>query len=131
MQLTKPRNIPISPFSKHTYEAIAELQKTNLEYTRVANGWFSDYYGMPYYKTHLHPWINVLNMEKKWAVVPGDGTARANYITTQDMAKCFARLMDLEAWEPITSVVGDDLSLNEVVALAEEVRGKSFTPVIC
>lgn len=90
----------------------------------MANGWFSDYYGMPHYRTHLHPWINVLNMERKWAVVPGDGSASVNYITTQDMARCFARMMDLERWEPITSIVADELSLSEVVALAEEVRGE-------
>lgn len=118
------RHISLNPIAKHTFQAIDLLKTTNLEYTRLANGWFSDYYGMPHYKTHLHPWINVLNMERKWAVVPGDGTARANYITTQDMARCFAKLMDLERWEDVTSIVSDELSLNEVVRLAEEVRGK-------
>lgn len=69
----------------------------------------------------------MLNMEKKWAVVPGDGSARANFITTRDMSRLFARLMDLERWGKITAVVGDELTLGEVVELAEEVRGK-FQP---
>jgi hypothetical protein len=79
---------------------------------------------MPHWKTHLHPWINVINMEKKWAVIPGDGTARAHFITTQDMARLVARLMDLQAWSKVTTIVGDNLSLNEVVELAERTRGK-------
>lgn len=37
-----------------------------------------------------------MNLEKRWAVVPGDGAAKANFITPQYMAQFVARLMDLE-----------------------------------
>ncbi|PTD06915.1 hypothetical protein FCULG_00005724 [Fusarium culmorum] len=47
-----------------------------LVYTRIANGWFLDYYGMPHWKTNLEPWLNVLNMESKWAAIPGDGVSK-------------------------------------------------------
>jgi hypothetical protein len=100
------------------------LNETDLEYTRIANGWFLDYYGMPHWKTYLNPWINVINMEKRWAVVPGDGTAKANFITTQDMARFAARLMDLKSWSPITSIVAQTMSFNELVAMAEKVTSK-------
>lgn len=69
-------------------------------------------------------------MEKKWAVIPGGGSARVNYITTQEMARCFAKLMDLDNWEPITSIVADELSLVEVVELAQEVRGNSIALLV-
>lgn len=125
-RLTRPtRHIGLNPIAKHTFEAIEELDKTDLEYTRVANGWFSDYYGLPHWRTHLHPWINVVSMEKKWAAIPGDGSARANFITTRDFGKFFGRLMDLEKWCKISIVVGDELSLNELVELAEKTRGSS------
>lgn len=99
-----------------------------MEYTRVANGWFSDYYGMPHWKSHLHPWINVLNMTKKWAVVPGDGSVEATFITTQDMAKCVTRIMDLEEWPKVCCIASETLSMNELVKLAESARGKHSSP---
>lgn len=113
----------MTPFAKHTYEAIDELDKTDLEYTRIANGWFLDYFGMPHYQTRLDPWINVINMEKKWAVVPGDGSARASFITTQDMARFVARVLDLKTWSPFFSIIGHEMAINELVALAEKIRG--------
>ena len=121
------RHIDINPIAKHTFEAIEELEKTELEYTRIANGWFLDYFGMPHYKTRLEPWINVINMEKKWAVVPGDGSARATFITTQDMARFVARLLDLKKWPLVCSIVGQEMTLNELVALAEKIRGMIIT----
>ncbi|GKT52828.1 NmraA like family protein [Colletotrichum tofieldiae] len=110
----------------YAFEAIDELEQTNLEYTRVVNGFFLDYYGMPHYKTHLQPWINFINLEKKWAVIPGDGSAKANFITSQDMAKYIARLMDLSNWSKVSSIVAETLSISELLALAEETRGSGF-----
>ncbi|OHW90185.1 NmrA-like family protein [Colletotrichum incanum] len=102
------------------------LRTKNLEYTRVVNGFFLDYYGMPHYKTHLQPWINFVNLEKKWAVIPGDGSAKANFITSQDMARYISRLMDLSKWSKVSSIVAETLSISELLALAEEIRGSRF-----
>lgn len=79
---------------------------------------------MPHWKTYLHPWINVLNMEKKWAVIPGDGSAKVNLITTQDMARFVARLMELQHWSPVSSIFGQTMSLEDLLRLAETVTGK-------
>lgn len=95
-----------------------------MEYTRVANGWFSDYYGMPHWKSYLHSWVNVLDMSKTWAAVPGDGSAEATFITTQDMAKCVARIMDMDEWPKVCCLASETLSFNELVKLAEDARGK-------
>ena len=68
-------------------------------------------------------------MERAWAVVPGDGTAKANFITSQDMSRFIARLMDTESWDEVSSIVVETLSIEEVVRLAEDVRGMSLKPV--
>lgn len=117
------RHIEISVLAKYTYEAIDALEQTDLEYTRVANGWFIDYYGMPFWKTHLHPWINVVHMEKKWASIPGDGSVKATFITSQDMAMYVAHLMDLEKWSKVTLIDGETLSMNQLLEIAQEARG--------
>ncbi|VTT57826.1 unnamed protein product [Fusarium fujikuroi] len=71
---------------EYTFEAINELEKTNLIYTRIANGWFLDYYGMPHWKCNLEPWINIINMKSKWAIIPADGNIQASFLTSQDMS---------------------------------------------
>ncbi|TEA19650.1 Oxidoreductase BOA1 [Colletotrichum sidae] len=127
--LHKREQVAHFPMAKYTFEAIDELDGTDLEYTRVVNGFFLDYYGMPHWKTHLHPWINFVNVEKKWAVIPGDGSAKANFITTQDMARFIARLMELDKWSKVSSIVADTLSISEVLEIAERVRGTNFNVV--
>ncbi|RMJ18542.1 hypothetical protein BHE90_000414 [Fusarium euwallaceae] len=119
-------DIELSPLARYTFEAIDELEKTQLTYTRIANGWFLDYYGMPHWKTHLEPWINVMNVEKKWAVIPGDGSVKASFITSQDMSRFVARLMDLEKWSKVSPIFANTLSFSELVEMAEKARGCKF-----
>ncbi|RSL60467.1 hypothetical protein CEP54_006779 [Fusarium duplospermum] len=119
-------DIELSPLARYTFEAIDELEQTQLTYTRIANGWFLDYYGMPHWKTHLEPWINVMNVEKKWAVIPGDGSVKASFITSQDMSRFVARLMDLEKWNKVSPIFANTLSFNELVEMAEKARGCKF-----
>lgn len=85
-----------------------------------------DYFGMPHWKTSLHPWINILSMEGKWAVIPGDGTASATFITTQDLGHFVGRLMDAPVWDKESTVVGNEIQFNKLVELAEEIRGKLY-----
>ncbi|KAF9774463.1 hypothetical protein IL306_007541 [Fusarium sp. DS 682] len=119
-------DIELSPLSRYTFEAIDELEKTNLTYTRIANGWFLDYYGMPYWKCNLEPWINIVNMKSKWAIIPGDGNVQASFLTSQDMSRFVARLMDLEKWDKISAIRANTLSFNELIAAAEKARGTKF-----
>lgn len=118
------RDIELSPLARYVFEAIDELEKTKLAYTRIANGWFLDYYGMPVWKSHLEPWINILNMKSKWAVIPGDGSIQCSFITSQDMSKFVARLMDLPKWNTVSAITGNTLSYNELVEMAEKARGE-------
>lgn len=80
---------------------------------------------MPHGKTHMEPWINVVNMEKKWAVIPGDdGNVKASFITSQDMSRFLARLMDLDEWNKVSAIRANTLSFNELVEIGEKARGK-------
>lgn len=75
---------------------------------------------MPHWESSLHPWINVLNTEETWAVVPGDGTAAATFITTQDLGSFFGGLMDLTEWPKASSIVGIETSFNDLIALVAD-----------
>lgn len=120
------RDVEIAPWWGYTFEAIDMLEKTSLAYTRIANGWFLDYYGMPHWKTNLEPWLNVLNMESKWAAIPGDWSVQASFVTSQDMSRFLARLMDVDKWDQISAIRGVTLSLDELLHIAEKARGKLF-----
>lgn len=99
------------------------MEKTDLEYTRVINGFFLDYYGIPHWPTHLKPWTNSVSVEGKWAVIPGDGTSRGHFITSRDMADMVARMVDLPKWNKLTSIVGEELTFLQIAEIAERVRG--------
>jgi len=115
-----------NPFAAHVFDAIAAIEKTNLEYTRIVNGWFLDYYGMPHWPTHLHPWNSIVNVAEKWAVIPGDGTGEATFITTRDLARFISGLLHLSNWEEVTCIAGDTVSFNALLELAQKVRGCEF-----
>ncbi|KAG8672384.1 hypothetical protein FPOAC1_005651 [Fusarium poae] len=119
-------DIELSPLSRYTFEAIDMLEKTSLTYTRIANGWFLDYYGMPHWKSNLEPWINVVNMKSKWAAIPGDRSVQASFITSQDMSRFVARLMDIEEWDRISAIRGITLSFDQLLQTAEKARGAKF-----
>lgn len=62
-------------------------------------------------------------MKDKWAVVPGDGTASATFITTQDLGRFIGRLMEAPEWDKESTVVGNEMQFNKLVTLAEKTRG--------
>ncbi|KAM0350613.1 hypothetical protein ACHAPU_003099 [Fusarium lateritium] len=119
-------DIELSPLTRYTFEAIDELENTNLTYTRIANGWFLDYYGMPHWKCNLEPWINILNMKSKWAVIPESRSTQASFLTSQDMSRFVARLMDLEKWDKVCAIRANTLSFDELVEAAQNARGSKF-----
>ncbi|PCG89916.1 Hypothetical protein PENO1_101940 [Penicillium occitanis (nom. inval.)] len=49
----------------------AELRKTTLEWTRVSNGFFPDYYGSPRVKTHLPTITFAVDIASREAALPG------------------------------------------------------------
>ncbi|THX80309.1 hypothetical protein D6D04_04656 [Aureobasidium pullulans] len=106
-----------------------ELRKTNLEWTQVHNGYFMDYYGLPHLKSHLTPPPFAIDVDNKAATIPGSGDDKMVFTYTYDVARFIAEVLTLPKWDEITTIVGDRVTLNEFVQLAEEARGTKFNVV--
>ncbi|GME39309.1 phosphoserine aminotransferase [Neofusicoccum parvum] len=89
---------------------------------------FMDYYGMPHLKTHLRALVAFIDVEHRKAAIPGDGNAKVVFTLTGDLAKFVVALLDLptEKWPRSAMVVGDRLTLNELVEMAEKIVGNKF-----
>ena len=118
-----PRHISYIPTAKWAFDALRVIETTSLKHTRVVNGMFLDYYGLPHWKSYLKPWVNAVNVQRKWAVIPGDGEMPVSFITTQDLGRFVARLMDLKEWPRVSCFAGVTASFNEILKLAEAARG--------
>ncbi|KAH7215628.1 hypothetical protein DER44DRAFT_856163 [Fusarium oxysporum] len=102
------------------------LEKTDLEWTAVVNGFFLDYWGAPNLKTYLDPLTIVLDIPARKAAIPGNPNQPAVFTYTKDVAKFTAKLLTLEKWEPVSYIIGDRLTWKEFSQLAEEVTGDKF-----
>ncbi|KAL6406666.1 hypothetical protein AUP68_09467 [Ilyonectria robusta] len=114
----------------HGYQhvaAYAELEKTNLEWTAFNIGWFLEYFGMPHVKTCIQQTTFVVDMAGKSASIPGDGKQKMTFTYSLDVAKFVIAALDLPKWDRDTIVIGDKMTWEEFVKLAEEARGEKFT----
>ncbi|EEY16168.1 conserved hypothetical protein [Verticillium alfalfae VaMs.102] len=112
---------PIAASKLAFFEA---LDKTQLEWTVVANGFFLDYWGFPHVKSYLQPITLVLDLAANRAAIPGSGNTPVIFTYTRDVAKFTAKLLTLDKWEPESYIIGDKVTWNEFVKTAEQVRGK-------
>ncbi|KAK2873348.1 hypothetical protein FQN49_002422 [Arthroderma sp. PD_2] len=85
-----------------------------------------DYWGMPNARTHLKPLAYAVDIPNGRALIPGDGNNVITMTYSYDMAKFLVRLLDQEAWSEIAFIGGDDLTFNQLLSLAEELRGMKF-----
>jgi hypothetical protein len=74
---------------------------------------------------HLNPLKFVIDVESGTAQIPGTGDAITGFTEISDVGRGAAAACALEsAWEPKTGwMVGDVCSYNDVLKIAEEVRG--------
>jgi hypothetical protein len=89
----------------------------------VSNGFFLDYYGIPKVKSYLQPFVFAVDMANNTAAIPGSGDTPVVFTHTFDMAKFVAALVGQADWPERSIIVGDKKTWNEVVAIAEEVKG--------
>ena len=59
------------------------------------------------------------------AAIPGDGNMPVVFTHTSDMGKFVAASLDLKGWAHVSVVIGDKVTMNEVVKMAEEAKGES------
>ncbi|KAF4946630.1 hypothetical protein FSARC_14148 [Fusarium sarcochroum] len=122
-------NVEKLPSTGMKAQTIAELDKTDLEHTSFYVGFLTDFYGTPGIKTYMSPVIMVLDLVHNMAPIPGSGNTPVVFTHTFDVAKYVALALDLEKWEPGHHVVGDKLTWNEFVKIAEEAKGTKFKVV--
>ncbi|EJP63771.1 nmrA-like family protein [Beauveria bassiana ARSEF 2860] len=110
----------------HKLDAQKELARvTDLETTYFLIGTFMDYWG-PAEKTRLAPFPVVLDIPNNMAAISGSGDTPVVFTHTIDVAKFVAASLALTDWDPVTYIMGDKLSWNQVVKLAEAARGREF-----
>ena len=100
------------------------VRKSGLEYTIFETGIFMNYLavGTPGLG-HLKPIKFLFDVENGTAQIPGDGSAYMVYTSAEDVGKFVAASLDWEKWPEYSQMIGDRLTLSEVLKLAEAVRG--------
>lgn len=79
---------------------------------------------MPKVKSYLTPTTIVIDVASAKAAIPGSGNVPAVFTYSQDVGRFVAALLSLQSWENESYVIGDRLTWNEFLKLAEDVRGK-------
>lgn len=121
------RNVRDDPIRLYACKADVEdaVRASGLEYTVFANGMFMNYLasgtaGVGYIK----PWQAVVDVQNCTAGLPGDGNNTIVMTRAEDIGAFVAASLDLPKWPEMSRMSGDRLTWNEIVALAEKVRGE-------
>lgn len=96
----------------------------NLEWTLFYVGFFMDYFGMPNLPSYLAPLVVLIDIPGNTAAIPGEGNTPVTFTHTSDLGKFVAASLDLQKWDRVSVVIGDKMTLNEAVTLAEQATGK-------
>ncbi|KAF2733018.1 NAD(P)-binding protein [Polyplosphaeria fusca] len=100
-----------------------------LEYTLWQPGLFVNYLTAPYQTTtHIHQLEIPFDFQNRRALVlDGGDESRINWITVQDMASIVVKAIDFEGeWPVVSGILGTELSIAQLIALGEKVRGGTF-----
>ncbi|KAJ5977274.1 hypothetical protein N7501_000616 [Penicillium viridicatum] len=116
--------LPIDPSIQYWLDAADSLKASDLQYTRVVPGFFMDYWGMPHVQTHLQPFTFGIDISSGTAAIPGDGNNVICMTYTYDMATYLVKALDLDEWPEFTVIVGDEVTYNQVLGMAEEFTSK-------
>ncbi|KAK7705968.1 hypothetical protein SLS57_009885 [Botryosphaeria dothidea] len=120
-------NTPLMPYFHWRAKAINELRKSDLQWTKFTNGFFLDYYGLPHVKWYLKPLTIAVDVQNMAAALPGTGNEPVTFSYSFDVANFVAAALDLAEWPEDSMIIGDKLTFNDLVKLAERTRGDKFT----
>lgn len=79
---------------------------------------------MPHVRTNLQPYTFGIDIGSCTAAIPGDGNDVMCMTYTYDMADYMVKLLDLDEWSEFTVIVGDEVTYNQILKMAEEIRGQ-------
>ncbi|RSL47231.1 hypothetical protein CEP53_010006 [Fusarium sp. AF-6] len=123
----KPEHLEALPLYAWKFRAVERLAETNLEYTQFSNGMFMDYWFAPRipsaFKFNVPSWID---LDHSYAAIPGDGNTPMVFMHSRDIGRFVVKVLSLPSWDKRYFLVGDRLTLNEFLRLAEEAKGVSF-----
>ncbi|KAJ5366737.1 hypothetical protein N7541_000678 [Penicillium brevicompactum] len=119
--------LSIDPSIQWWLDAADRLKSSGLQYTRVIPGFFMDYWGMPRVQTHLQPFTFGIDVSSGTAAIPGDGNNVICMTYTYDLATYLVKVLDLDQWPEFSVIVGDEVTYNQILGMAEEFTGKKFT----
>ncbi|KAH6952290.1 hypothetical protein BKA56DRAFT_625814 [Ilyonectria sp. MPI-CAGE-AT-0026] len=109
----------------HKLNAAKALKETkDLEYTVVHNGMLLDYWTTK--PSEMSPFSLVVDAAHKVAAIPGDGNTPVAFTHTSDVAEYVTALLDAEEWDADSTIVGDKVTWNEFVKLAEAAHCAKF-----
>ncbi|KAF8586851.1 NAD-P-binding protein [Ramaria rubella] len=119
-------NEPIAAYRPKAEVADA-VAKSGLEWTIYENGMFMNYFasstkGIGY----LKPLKFVVDVENGTARVPGTGDQKVTHTSAEDIGAFVAASLDLKTWPRRSGMVGETISHNEVIRIAEKLRGRKF-----
>lgn len=123
--------VKILPPLEHYFTSLSALRSTSLDWAAVHNGIFLDYFAPPALKSH-HPHSTlIVDMAHNAAAIPGDGETAVTLTYTFDVARYVVAALDLDRWPASRElrVVGDEITFNELVKLAEAAKGTRFDVV--
>ena len=72
------------------------------------------------------PFMMVLDILNDQAVILESGDVPVVFTHTRDVAKFVAASLDLEKWETETFVMGDKVTFNGLLSLAQDAKGKTI-----
>ncbi|KAH7371111.1 hypothetical protein BKA66DRAFT_444287 [Pyrenochaeta sp. MPI-SDFR-AT-0127] len=115
------------PLAHSKIAYLKALEGSSLEYTAVINGFFLDYWGFPKVKSYLGPNPLILDIAGNAAAIPGSGDVPGVFTYSFDIGRFVAALLSVTKWDKESVIIGDKLTWNEFLAIAEEVKGTKFT----
>ncbi|KAI1359371.1 hypothetical protein F5Y08DRAFT_332369 [Xylaria arbuscula] len=123
----KPEHLAALPLYAWKFKAADRLETAGLEYTRLSNGMFMDYWfasRIPSaFQVNASNWIDLDNY---YAMIPGDGRTPFVLTHSRDVARFVVAVLGLPSWEKRYYLTGDRLTMNDFVRIAEEASGHSF-----
>lgn len=126
--IAQPHRSAQLPQHEFRLTVMNELRKLDLEWTRIHNGYFLDYFGIPHIESYMTPVAFGIDVANKAAAIPGTGDDRMAFTYTKDVAKFVVAALDLPKWDEALFCYGDKVTWNEFLSIAEEVRGR-YHPV--
>ncbi|CAG8424836.1 unnamed protein product [Penicillium salamii] len=115
------------PLYAWKFKAIDRLEASSLEYTLFSNAMFMDYWFSRHipsaFNFNIPSWVD---LDNNFAAIPAGGDTPLVLTHSTDIGQFVVRVLGLDKWEKRYFLVGDRLTLNEFLRIAEEIKGVTF-----